>query len=50
MIEEDGTLTVTNKLTGETYHHLHTLLEKVMMVMNIIIHHVLMIKKSELMM
>ena len=28
VIEEDGTLTVTNKLTGETYHHLHTLLEK----------------------
>ena len=27
-IEEDGTLTVTNQLTGETYHHLHTLVEK----------------------
>lgn len=27
-IEEDGTLTVTNQLTGETYHRLHTLVEK----------------------
>ena len=27
-IEEDGTLTVTNQLTSETYHHLHTLVEK----------------------